>query len=131
MTAQEIQAIQLLNDHLKTFIEENRVGHQDIKDFIKDVEVRLTKKVDDRGADIRAITQRCKERQIEVDAMLARGLVTTDAHIAAAQLAAVAEATRPSAWSIVTKGLANFAVKLVAFCAAVGAVVIAVHHFWG
>jgi hypothetical protein len=102
MTAAELKAIDQLGNRFDDFREDNKAGHQDIKDYIKGVETRLTKKVDE---DIAPITSHCKDRQLEVDAILARGLVSTDAHIAAAKVEAIAESTpKPSVYMLASKG---------------------------
>lgn len=104
MTAAESQAIGLLNDHLKAFIEENRMAHQELKDFIKDVEHRLCQKIEQKDKRINEIIDHCRQREIKVDAILAERTVKIDAEIAAAKLEAVAEATRPSVYALATKG---------------------------
>ena len=93
MTATDSQAIRLLADMLKTFIDENRVQHTEIKDSIKGI-----------GGHVEDIENHCYEREQEVNAILARRQVMFDAEIAAAKLEAVAEATRPSVYALATRG---------------------------
>lgn len=104
VTAAERQALDMLSDHLKSYIEENRTAHQEIKDFIKDVEHRLCAKIEAKDKRINEIMEHCKEREVQVDGLLAKRKELFEAEIAAAQQAAVLEATKPSVYSLATRG---------------------------
>jgi hypothetical protein len=138
MTAAESQAIAMLNDHLKDFIEENRMGHQDIKDFIKDVEHRLCAKIEAKDKRINEIIEHCKERESQVDALLVRRQQMFELEIATAQQAAVAEATRPSVYTLATRGalegIGRFALRVglvVGLISGFFALLDKIFHFWG
>lgn len=75
------------------FIEENRAQHSEIKESIKGIGIRV------ENAEIH-----CREREEEVNTILARRQVMFDAEIAAAKLEAVAEARKPSVYAMATKG---------------------------
>jgi hypothetical protein len=117
MTAAENQAIQILSAHLQSFIEENRSGHQEIKDFIKDVKEQLCKKIEEKDVRIREIVEHCKQREIYVDSLLAERTKMFEAKIAAAEAEAISMATRPSETRVAGKWLGRLTVRFVTVAA--------------
>ena len=85
MTAAELNAVTQLSARFDDFREDNKTGHEDIKDFIKAVETRLTQKICQRDADFKALEAHCNERAVEVDASIARARLASEAEIAAAK----------------------------------------------
>lgn len=124
------QTIELLTKLIDQTTEIAAANHGDTLTRLRETEGRLAKKIEEQGVRVDNVITHCADRKREVDALIAAGLVTTEASITRAALAAVTEATKPSPYRIVTKGLANFAVKLVAFAAACTGVALAVHSFW-
>lgn len=120
MSPAEVTAIEQLSKRFDDFREDNKTGHEDIKAFIKDVEDRLIKKIGDKDTAIKAIAAHCKDRELQVDAALARTLVATDAHIAAAKIEVLADAKpKPSVYALATKGALDGLLKFAAKAAIV------------
>lgn len=120
MTPAEFNAITVLGERLNDFRDDNKASHQELKYFIKSVEDRLTRKICEKDAARDAATKQlishCQERELEVNASIAKVVVATDAHIAAAKVEAVAEAKpKPSIYKQATQGalegLLRFAAK--------------------
>lgn len=127
MTAQENQAIQMLSAHLMDFIEENRLQHTEIKESIKAI-----------GTHVDGIELHCREREEEVNTILARRQVMFDQEIEAAKRDAVAEAKRPSVYAMATKGaiegIGHFAARatiVIGLVAGFLALLDRLFHFWG
>ena len=105
MTAAEASAITILTEMVKQNAVSARKDHEDTARRLSETEVRLVAKIDEKDLAIKTIIDHCAVRKREVDAALAKELVATDAHIAAAKLEAVAEALpKPSVYVLATKG---------------------------
>ena len=108
MTAQESSAITELSKAVYQYMAENRDQHKELKSTIEQI-----------GARVGVVETKCHDRNMEVDAILARRTVAIDAEIAAAKLeataAAVAEIEKPGVYAQATQGaldgLMRFALK--------------------
>lgn len=96
MTASDNQAIAVLTDMFKQFMQDNADAHRDIKQLISETERRLCNKIEARDAEIKAIVAHCREREIEVDAILAKREEKFEGEIQQARMAAIEEARKPS-----------------------------------
>ena len=105
MTASEMQAITVLSDMVKQNAITAQRDHDDTVKLLMETESRLIMKIDEKDMAIASIVEHCAVRKREVDAVLAREMVSTDAHIAAAKIEAVAESKpKPSIYFLATKG---------------------------
>jgi hypothetical protein len=134
MTAADNQAIRILSDSLMTYIEENRSQHDDIKAAIKDLEVRLVKKIEAMCGRLSTFEDHCRRRNAEIDAELAERKILFELEIAEAKSAAVKEAKAPSVYRQASAGLGRLILRTAAILSAlavVGSVTLAILEWTG